>query len=61
MSAFDAQYISFKHLKTAGEYAIELRVPKHKWREVYALLGDPPDAGESKWVGVARLEGPPAE
>ena len=56
--AFQAQYMSFKHLKIANEYAIELRVPKHKWAEVYALLGDPPDAGESKWVGVARLQEP---
>ena len=56
--AFDAQYVSFKHLKVANEYSIELRVPKHKWAAVYQLLGDPPDAGESKWVGVARLNEP---
>jgi hypothetical protein len=56
--AFEAQFTSFKFLKTAGEYAIELRVPRHKWAEVYALLGDPPDAGQSTWVGVARLVGP---
>lgn len=56
--AFQAQYLSFKWLKTASEYAIELRVPKHEWPRVYQLLGDPPDAGESKWVGVARVVGP---
>lgn len=59
MSAFDAQYVNAKYLKVAGEYEIQLRVPKHKWAQVYAILGDPPDAGESKWVGVARLEAPP--
>lgn len=59
--AFEAQYISFKHLKVANEYAIELRVPKHRWHEVYAILGDPPDAGESKWVGIARLQTPATE
>ncbi len=54
--AFEAQYIGFKYLKGADEYAIELRVPKHKWSDVYNLLGDPPNAGESKWIGAARLE-----
>jgi hypothetical protein len=56
--AFQAQYVSFKYLKGASEYAIELRVPKHKWSPVYETIGDPPDAGESKWVGVALLTGP---
>lgn len=59
MDAFEAQFIGFKYLKTADEYALDLRVPKHKWAAVYALLGDPPNAGESKWVGVARLQEPP--
>ena len=58
MPAFDAQYVNAKYLKTAGEYAIELRVPRHKWCEVYAMLGDPPDAGETKWVGVAPMKTP---
>ena len=57
-AAFRAQYMSFKHLKTASEYAIELRVPKHEWHKVYAILGDPPDAGESKWIGCALLKVP---
>ena len=57
-TAFEAQYVGFKYLKTAGEYAIELRIPRHLWRQVYRMLGDPPDAGNSTWVGVARLEKP---
>lgn len=55
-AAFEGQYIGFKYLKTADEYAIEIRVPKHKWSEVYRVLGDPPNAGESKWIGCARME-----
>ena len=54
-TAFRAQYMSNKYLKTASEYVVELRVPKHEWKAVYAILGDPPDAGESKWVGCALL------
>lgn len=57
-AAFEAQYTGFSYLKTADEYKVTLAVPKHKWAEVYAVLGDPPSAGESKWVGVARLEAP---
>ncbi len=57
-NAFEAQYTGFKYLKGADEYALELRVPKHRWAEVYQLLGDPPNAGESKWLGCARLETP---
>ena len=59
-SAFRAQYMSNKYLKTASEYVVELRVPKHEWKAVYAILGDPPDAGESKWVGCALLKAPDA-
>lgn len=61
MPAFEAQFVNSKFLKGAGEYAVELRVPRHKWKEVYELIGDPPGPGESKWVGVAPLEGSPAE
>ncbi len=57
-NAFEAQYVSFKFLKVAEEYALELRVPKHRWAEVYQLLGDPPNAGESKWLGCAPLVPP---
>ncbi len=57
-NAFEAQYTGFKYLKGADEYALELRVPKHLWAAVYQLLGDPPNAGESKWLGCARLELP---
>lgn len=59
MSAFPAQYVSFKYLKTANEYEIQLRIPRHKWSEVYDLIGDPPDAGESKWIGCAPMKEPP--
>lgn len=59
--AIRGQYVGFKYLKTAGEYEIQIRVPRHEWKPAYELLGDPPDAGESKWLGVAVLKNPDAE
>lgn len=52
---FRAQFAGFSYLKGAGEYKIELRVPRHEWHNVYAIIGDPPDAGQSKWIGCALL------
>jgi hypothetical protein len=57
-AAFEAQYTGFSYLKTADEYKVTLAVPKHQWAQVYRVLGDPPSAGECKWVGVAVLQKP---
>jgi hypothetical protein len=58
--AIRGQYVGFKYLKGVGEYAIEVRIPRHEWSGAYDLLGDPPGPGESKWLGVAVLKEPEA-
>lgn len=58
MSAFQAEYITYRHMKTSGTIKIELEIPAEHFEEMYAVIGQPPKVGESKWVGVALVQPP---
>ena len=55
MSAFKAEYITYRHMKTSGSIKIELEIPAEEFNEMHNVIGQPPKAGESKWVAVALL------
>lgn len=54
--ALAATYITYRHMKTAGTYKIELEIPRENFRQMLEVLGDPPGPGETKWVAVTGLD-----
>ncbi len=61
MSAFLAEYITYRHMKTSGSIKIELEIPAEAFEQMNEAIGQPPKAGESKWVGVALAKPPNAD
>ena len=58
--AFEAEYITYRHMKTSGTIKIELEIPGENFEAMHEVIGQPPKAGESKWVAVALLAAPSA-
>lgn len=54
-AAFEAEYITYRHMKTAGTIKIELEIPQENFTAMHDVIGQPPKTGESKWVAVALL------
>ena len=57
-AAFEAEYITYRHMKTAGTIKIELEIPGENFAAMHDVIGQPPKAGESKYVAVALLAPP---
>ena len=58
--AFEAEYITYRHMKTSGTIKIELEIPGEKFAEMNDVIGQPPKVGTSKWVYVTLAAGPDA-
>ncbi len=49
---FNAEYITYRHMKTQPVIKIELEIPCEQFEKMHAAIGTPPKVGESKWVTV---------
>lgn len=56
-TAFQAEFVGIKHVKGRGAMQIILEVPAETGNSVLTKLGGLPVNGESRWVGVARING----
>lgn len=51
-------YETFSHRKSSNDIKVVLSMPAHDLPRLMAVLGTPPDSGQTKWVGVALIAGP---
>ena len=58
MTSFNAEYITYRHMKTQPTIKIELEIPQEAFELMYSVIGQPPKSGESKWVTVSLVETP---
>lgn len=57
MSAIKAEYKTIKHIRGRSCYQIICEIPEENVGNLFETLGYP-TTGESKWVGIARLNVP---
>jgi hypothetical protein len=55
MTAFKAEFVEFKQIKTRSCYQIVLEIPAEQADDALAVLGGVPKPNAQVWVAVARL------
>ena len=55
---FPVEYLSWRHMKTSGDYQVVLGFPAEAFPLFMRIIGEPPKTGESKWLALAQLEHP---
>lgn len=56
---FPVEYLSWRHMKTSGDYQITLAFPAEAFQLFMDVIGAPPKNGESRWLALAQLDKPP--
>ena len=57
---FPVEYLSWRHMKTSGDYQVVIGFPAAAFPLFMELIGPPPSSGESQWLAVAKLDKPDA-
>ena len=57
---FPVEYLSWRHMKTSGDYQVTVGFPAEAFDLFMRLVGQPPKTGESQWLALAKLDKPDA-
>jgi hypothetical protein len=55
---FPVEYLSWRHMKTSGDYQVTIGFPAEAFSHFMSTIGPPPESGKSQWLAVAKLDKP---